>query len=38
MQTEDQTAFDIDPFPALRVSFAREEPGQQTGDTGTQCL
>ncbi|MFK4873895.1 hypothetical protein [Novosphingobium sp. ZW T3_23] len=43
MQTEDQTPFDIDQFPALRVTFgkerpAREEPDRQTGDTGNQGL
>jgi hypothetical protein len=40
MQTKDPTAFDIDQSPALRVSFAGEEPdwqsGKQAGDTGNQ--
>lgn len=38
MQTEDQTPFDIDQFPALRVSFGKEQPDRQTGDTGNQGL
>lgn len=43
MQTEDQIPIDIDQFPALRVSFAKEqpaleEPDRQTGDTGNQGL